>query len=186
MVLQRFFGVLVILINVFDISQAQTNPPTRSAAEEYQWRIQQTHLNGDYIPASIEEALKKLDQLTSPASKSKFKSIPEDTAASKLHFSLGRWINIHWGLEEGSRLGALLAAQGVSYPDDQQEFLIRLWHRKLNARALDLENLAKIFKEKRNAEFRQSQEQALKTGKVLEIKKIKRSPPRDSIPTKQH
>lgn len=38
----------------------------------------------------------------------------EDVIASKLHFSLGRWIELNWSLVEGSRLSHYYKLKGVT------------------------------------------------------------------------
>ena len=93
--------------------------------EAYQKRIKLERINDVYIPADLKDAMEELDRLTDQRAAEKLKYAPEDTVASKLHFSLGRWMQLHWGLEEGSRLSHYLKIKGLSFPDDMMDLLIR-------------------------------------------------------------
>lgn len=61
----------------------------------------------------------------------------EDVIASKLHFSLGRWIELNWSLVEGSRLSHYYKLKGVTYPDDMVDLLLRSFYRKINNQSID-------------------------------------------------
>lgn len=107
----------------------------------YREREKLERINDVYIPKDILEAMTELDRLTDDAKAKKLISSPEDTVASKLHFSLGRWMQIHWGLEEGSRLMAYLKSRGLSFPDDMADLLIRCWYRHLSLQPLQDDQL---------------------------------------------
>lgn len=128
---------------------------TAQTASEYQAnyakRIKMESINGVYIPVDLEDAFSELTRLGDPSGIAMFKSAPEDSIRRNLHFGLGRWIMINWGLEEGSRISHYLREHGVSYPDDMVEVIIVTWHRRLNNQPLGLEGeVARI--EKRLAE----------------------------------
>ena len=138
--------------------------------KQYNERIQQEVLNGVYIPVDLEDAINELERLTDADMIDKFRNAPEDTIATKLHFSLGRWIILNWGFYEGSRLSHKLKEAGLSFPDDMARLIIVSWHRKLNDRPLDVENQIRVFQEKRKQEAveREKRKQVVKTGKTGE------------------
>ena len=98
----------------------------------YAARIKLEMINGVYIPYDLEDAFSELSRLSAPAGLAEFKSSPEDSIRRKLHFGLGRWILINWGLEEGSRISDYMKKHGVALPDDMVEVIIITWHRQLN------------------------------------------------------
>ncbi|MBY5957466.1 hypothetical protein KUV50_04915 [Membranicola marinus] len=115
-------------------------------AEEYQKeylkRIQKSHINGFYIPKDLPDALRILDEIVDDDGKRKFRSREDSVAVNKVFFSFGRWINLNWGMELGSRLTVALNKLGVSYPDDMTRMIMYAWHRHLNNEPLALESLA--------------------------------------------
>jgi len=113
----------------------------------YAARIKLEMINGVYIPYDLEDAFSELSRLSAPAGLAEFKSSPEDSIRRKLHFGLGRWILINWGLEEGSRISDYMKKHGVALPDDMVEVIIITWHRQLNGRPLKFnEEVAMIDK----------------------------------------
>ena len=72
--------------------------------KNYEQRIQQERINDVYIPIDLIDAVKELDRLSDKKASAKLMKHSEDSVASKLHFSLGRWMLLHWSLEDGSRL----------------------------------------------------------------------------------
>ena len=70
-----------------------------------------------------------LNKLTDAESKTKFKSMPEEEAVSKLFFSLGRWISYNWSFHDGSRLAVNLQKMGIYRPEDMSRFIMILFHR---------------------------------------------------------
>ncbi|MBP8726053.1 MAG: hypothetical protein KBF37_11965 [Saprospiraceae bacterium] len=122
-----------------------------------------------YIPKDLAEAMSELDRLTDDSMAAVIALAPEGEIASKLHFSLGRWMQLHWGLEEGSRLAAYLRSRGLSFPDDMIDLLIRCWHRHLNGKPTEEEGLITKYQERRRLEHRKRLE---KTERIV-------LPPRD-------
>ena len=117
----------------------------------YQKRIKKAKLFGIYIPQNMGDAHRRLSKLISPEARQKFDMMTEDQVAHKLFFSLGRWIILNWGLEEGSRLSHDLRKLGLSHPEDMAKFLMITYHRKrqrlpFNAKPL-IDKLVKARKE---------------------------------------
>ena len=121
----------------------------RSTGEEYERRVRQQKLNGQYIPSDIYDAMDALDRLVDADSREKFASAPEDLVVERLFFSLGRWMAVNWGLYEGSRIAAYLRELGVDEPDGQIEFLMRAYHRHVREVDLDVRQLATTYKRER-------------------------------------
>lgn len=147
-------------------------PSTKEEFEkEYQRRIQQETLNGIYIPKDLADAFVQLNKRIDEESKMTFKSVPEDTAAHKLFFSLGRWMTLNWGFYGGSRLSHYLRELGVTYPEDMARFIIITYHRNLNRKPLNVKELVDEFIEKR----RQEHLEKVEKGKVIheETRKVK-------------
>lgn len=154
-------------------AQAQdvVTPPLSKAEYErnYLWRIEQSHIAGQYIPKDLPDAIEELNKLTDPVSREKFKILNETDAERKLYFSLVRWVCTNWGFYEGSRMSHYLKEVGISYPEDQAISIILAWHRTLNKKDINFKQIRDRLVEKRQKE----REERLKNAKV--IKEIKKS-----------
>ncbi len=159
---------------------AQKEQPKDPYQEKYEWRLRQEVLYGSYIPKDVNEVFVELNKKMDQASKNKFKSMPEAVAATKLFFSLGRWMTHNWGLYEGSRLSKYMQDMGVFHPDDMVRFLIIAYHRSINQKPLEIKSLLKVFHEKNAAQ----QEQRINDGTIIfeQTKKVDTIPP----PKKDH
>lgn len=162
--MKKLFLCLFVFALVCPIMEAQeTLSKEEQFLKNYNKRIKKERLYGVYIPKDVPDALVQLNKLTPREAKTSFKSVPEEVAANKLHFSLGRWIIHNWGFYEGSRLSHHLKKIGVNHPDDQAKVLITAYHRYLNKSPLDIKKLAEYYTEKRRKEF----EAKKKKGTVL-------------------
>lgn len=162
---------LALLLSVGSSLAGQEPPATQEEFEKrYQQRIQKEFLAGVYIPKDLQDAFQSLDQLVDKESKLKFQSVPEDTAAVKLHFSLGRWMIYNWGFYEGSRLSHYLRSQlAIFHPDDMARFLIIAYHRHLNEKPLEIKALVERIHEKQKRE----KKDYLKGGEIIHREKRK-------------
>lgn len=120
--------------------------------ENYNKRIKLEMINGVYIPVDLEDAFSELNRLSDPAGLKAFKASPEDSIRRKLHFGLGRWMLINWGLEDGSRFSHAMKGRGVSLPDDIVEVTIVTWHRKLNNKPLGFEEEVALIEKRKQEE----------------------------------
>lgn len=168
----RYLLVLGFLLTniVFTNGQDTVNLPLADASDgltedgfaeefrkEYEKRIRKTHINGFYIPADLPDAIRILDEIVDEEGKNKFASQIDTFAVNNVFFSFGRWINVNWGMEQGSRLTVTLNKLGVSYPDDMTRLIMYAWHRHLNKKPLEIEELVKKVTQeryKREAEAR--------------------------------
>ncbi len=139
---------------------------------QYAQRIRQEMIAGVYIPIDMEDAFEELNRLSEPKGLASFKNAPEEAIRSRLHFGLGRWILINWGMEDGSRISHFLKLKGVSMPDDMVRIIIVSWHRRLNGKPLLLEEeIAQITR-------RMAEEKAAREAKTDTIA-IERKPHKD-------
>lgn len=176
-------SLLACLLGIVSIVQAQP-PGTVSARikaqqeaeqgileEDYESRVKKSVLYGVYIPKDLGDVFAQLNQLTDEDSRLKFKSMSEDDAAHKLHFSLGRWITRNWGFYGGSRLTKYLNDVGLYEPDDMVRFLIITYHRELNGTPLGAKELIANFQDMRRLE----KEKRLQEGTIIHQETRKRT-----------
>ena len=180
--LKTFLFFIFSCVGFSIFAQEVTSPPqTRDEYEKnYQWRIQQTTLAGEYIPKDLFDAVKQLNKLTDSTSRLKFKMLSENEAEHKLFFSLNRWIVLNWGLYEGSRLGAYLKEYKISFPEDQATAVIIAWHRTLNGKDINFKEISDRMVAKRKKE----REEELKKAKIIEEKIIPSKPNSNTATTK--
>jgi hypothetical protein len=154
---------LFLLLTAFGMAAtAQTEAEYEA---EYARRIQLEMINDVYIPRDLDEAFVELGRLADPTGIEKFKAAPEEEISRKLHFGLGRWILINWGLEDGSRYSHFLREKGITTPDDMVRVTIVTWHRHLNGRPLDLDKEVALIQE------RMKKEQAEREANKVIVKK---------------
>lgn len=118
----------------------------------YKINITKTRLYGVYIPKNLDDALEELDRLADDNSKKKFISIPEQEAAKKLYYGIGRWMSYNWNFVEGSRFSKVLNDLGLVFEEDQIHFMLQIYHRKLSNIDLDADDLANSYVERRQKE----------------------------------
>lgn len=151
--------LLFILFSSSNTILAQTKneiKPTNTAEEfekQHERNIRKSRINGVYIPKDIGDALNQLKKLSSEKSITKFKMIPEESVAKKLHFGIGRWMIVNWSFYEGSRMSKYLRELGLGHPDDMADFMIITFHRYLNEKDLGTKDLAESFRKKRLEEW---------------------------------
>lgn len=123
-----FFGVM-------GVAMAQT---ANSYEAEYAKRIKLESINGVYIPTDLYDAFAELTRLSIAAELEKFKNAP-DSVIYKSHFGLKKWVQLNWGLDDGSRISDYLKQRGISFPDDMANIIVLMFHRHLNNQPLNLE-----------------------------------------------
>lgn len=163
--IRRWTGLLLInFLFLTGQACAQTEAEYEAA---YAKRITLEMINGVYIPTDLEDAFSELNRLSDPKGIAEFKGAPEDSIRRKLHFGLGKWILVNWGLEDGSRISHYLKQKGITAPDDMVEFIIVMWHRQLNGEPLKQEEEIAMI-EKRMAEEQKKRDEK---KKVIVIEK---------------
>jgi len=172
--MRRKIFIFVLLAGVLGVKAQGPDSAEVLQEEKYQKRIEKEYLFGVYIPADLADAINQLNQLTSKEARESFAARPEAEAVRKLHFSFGRWMIYNWGFYEGSRLSHFLKEEfDLFYPDDQARFIMIAFHRVLNQKPLDLEELAEKFIEYRRKEWAERVEK----GQILYEEKVDTIPP---------
>jgi len=129
---------------------------------EYQKRIKMTKIGGKYIPKDLQDAMSELDKLIEPGAKARFSSMNEAQARTETHFTFGRWFSVRWSMEDGSRLTEWFRMNKVFNTDYMIDCIITSYHRKLNNKPPEFENLVQYYYNKQK-----------QTAKALEDKQIK-------------
>jgi hypothetical protein len=147
-------------------AEVKPEGPSNNISEyekRYQERITKDRLYGVYIPKNLDDAMAQLDKQISAETKILIKAIPEDSVCMALHRRLGVWMINNWGFYEGSRLSHYLRSAGVTFPDDQADFLILAYHRHLHGKSLEIKQLATYFRDMRHKQY----EEEVKKGEVV-------------------
>ena len=165
---RMFLFLLFIVLNTAVVigqkADEDKSPPSskNEIEQELKRNRRKTRINGVYIPKDINDAIIQLEKLSDGKSLDKFKNAPEDIVAKKLHFGLGRWMIVNWNFYGGSRFEKALRDLGLGHPDDMADFMITIFHRHLNRKSLNSEELAKGFKKKRLEEYKKKKREVLK------------------------
>ncbi|MBK9377353.1 MAG: hypothetical protein IPM86_03370 [Saprospiraceae bacterium] len=147
-----FFWITCLLITV-EMAYSQNNRAVHEADSTFQARVKLSRINDVYIPTDTKDAIKELYRLTQEEARLKMLKVPEDTIASKLHFSLGRWMQINWGFDEGSRLSAYFIKNKVTFVDDMVDLLLRAFYRDIKGIPIDEANLMKAYSKVRKEQM---------------------------------
>ncbi len=116
----------------------------------YQFRIEQVYLDGHYIPATAAEAVDSLIAALGERNLERIRRLPEQRVVQGLLGSVGRWMIVRWGFEEGSRLSHHIKERyGVSFPIDIADFLLTAMYRKVQQQPIQWENIAKGIRDRR-------------------------------------
>lgn len=97
-------------------------------------------------PRNLREAVAFFEQHWSSKDKEAFRKAPEETATLDLHFSTGMWIRNEW--IHGKRAPELVryfASLDIHHPDDMSSIILTSLHRKLNGKAIDLDEQVKSY-----------------------------------------
>lgn len=168
--LDKFVRILItgiiIFLGVKDLSIAQSDGQEADVykPDPYEVRIKKSYINGVYIPKDILDAVSELDKKIEPEGLIAFKNYTEEEAASRSFFGFGRWMSHNWGLDEGSRLSHSFRTQGLSNVEDIIRVLMITYHRHINNKPLDTENLIKHYKELRKLEYEKELKRFHETG----------------------
>ncbi len=147
--------ITLLFCSLILVGGLQAQPNSQKPEDVYHWRIKQEKLDGVYIPKDLGECFTELNDKVSKASKAKFKSVDEKVAMQQLHFSLGRWIWYNWGFYGGSRLSVYMNKVGVKHPEDMADFIIVAYHRHLNKKPIEPQQLVDFFQKRREKEKEQ-------------------------------
>lgn len=155
----KVMGIVVLMAWSMTIAGQSKEEAKRVQDSTYQSNIKRTRINGVYIPKDLDDAFLELNSLSDAQSKTKFRIAQEELVAKKLHFGLGRWMEVNWSFEEGSRFSHFLTAYGLIYSDDMIDFMLRMYHRHLNGKPLKAQETAKEYIDKREKLYREELKQ---------------------------
>jgi hypothetical protein len=156
----------VWLASAWPLLAQEYDKPAHTLEEQrkrYKERITLSHIYDVYIPTDVMDAMRSLDKLTSSDAREKYTAGPESLVVERLFFSLGRWMILNWGFEEGSRLSHYLREMGVYHPDDMARVLMTSYHRYLRGVPLEMEAQVADIRER----LRQEQLERIQQGTIL-------------------
>jgi hypothetical protein len=136
--------------------------------ENYETRIKKTFIDGQYIPKDLQDALLELDKRMEDDARNIFKQLSEEEASTKAYFSMGRWLMVKWGMEDGSRLTHYFQQNQIGFVEDMVRILMITYHRKVNQKPLDTETLFESFRSKRLEEYKRKQQELIKKSRQLD------------------
>lgn len=119
--------------------------------KQYQENIKKARIDGIYIPVDEEDAMNEIKALSPPKGLDSYRSLDDEyEAAKKIHFGLGRWINVNWSFTTGSRMSHYLKEKGLVHPDDMVTYLLVVLHRTLNEKSDKYDDvIEKLSKERK-------------------------------------
>lgn len=139
----------------------------------YNENIQKARLYGVYIPKDLDDALKRLDKLTSVEAREKMKKTDELTFAKKTYYGIGRWMSYNWNFDEGSRFVDYLRQNGLSYKEDMINFMLISFHRHTMNKPLETESLFEEIAKNRQKKIEEEMKKKFSEGEIIE--RIKKS-----------
>jgi hypothetical protein len=98
------------------------------------------------VPTTLDAALNSLDRASSGAVILKMRS-GDESVATELHDSLGRWIRNNWQLYDRGQLYHQLAGLGLKYPDDMSDLILTSWWHRMHGRPLRVEEQVRAYQE---------------------------------------
>lgn len=147
--------------------QVITDIPVDSAQlKEYEQRTRLTRIDGKYIPKDLNDAMLELNKIMEQGARQKFQKMTEDDARTKTHFSFGKYINARWSIMEGSRLTLWFQKNKIYNYDDMIDCVIVAYHRTLNNKPIQFEELATYY-------YKKQQEMVRKLQKEKEARKTR-------------
>lgn len=105
-----------------------------------------SHIDGEYIPKNLNDAISELDKNISDSSKILIKKMSEEDFLSESHFGRGKAIRNNWNLWGKSRLRRYFKIKGISHPDDMSSIILKSYYRKINNQEIKLSEQVKYYK----------------------------------------
>jgi hypothetical protein len=132
----------------------------------YQARVQQSELDGMYIPKDLYDAFRELDKLMDSHAKEAFMAFSDEEVDRRTHGSLGVWLENKWSLSEGSRLSEYFRKMNVPHYDYMVGLIIRSYHRHLHGRDLQIKDQVIEFRKMWNKRQQKKADEWLDRGAV--------------------
>ncbi|WMX13552.1 MULTISPECIES: DUF6794 domain-containing protein [unclassified Aureispira] len=175
--------IMVLLSSIGFVSFAQ-EPPQEETAKViiktqkkrgdvvndslYQIRIQQSELDGMYIPRDLYDVFNELDKLMDDDAKQTFMAYSDAEVDRKTHGSLGVWLEHKWSLSEGSRLSEYFRKMRVPHYDYMIGIIITSYHRHLHGRDLKIKEQVTFFRKLWAKKQQAKAEELIQRGTVKE------------------
>ncbi len=162
----KYIFIFIAFLTGFNVGSTQVItdiPPDSATLKEFDQRIKLTRIEGKYIPKDLNDAMMELNKIMEDGAKKKFADMSENDARQKTHFSFGKYINARWYIQEGSRLTVWFQKNKIYDFDDMIDCIIVAYHRTLNNKPIEFEQLADYYYKK----------QMEKVKKLVEDKKKK-------------
>jgi hypothetical protein len=134
----------------------------------YQIRIQESELDGMYIPKDLYDVFKELDKLMDEDATKTFMAYSDAEVDRKTHGSLGVWLEHKWSLSEGSRLSDYFRKMKVPHYDYMIGIIITSYHRHLHGNDLKIKEQVTFFREIWNKKQQAKAEELIQRGEVKE------------------
>jgi len=97
------------------------------------------------VPATLSEALSKLDEVLNPYQQRYIACLPPDEIRETLHHGFGTWVRNVWSLWDASPLRFHFIKRGVLHPDDMSSIVLVSYYRKLTGAPLNVEQQIDYF-----------------------------------------
>lgn len=134
----------------------------------YQIRIQESELDGMYIPKDLYDVFKELDKLMDEDAKKTFMAYSDAEVDRKTHGSLGVWLEHKWSLSEGSRLSEYFRKMKVPHYDYMIGIIITSYHRHLHGKDLNIKEQVTFFRDIWNKKQEAKAQELIERGDVKE------------------
>ncbi len=105
-----------------------------------------SHIDGEYIPKNLNDAISELDKNISDSSKMLIQKMSEEDFLVESHFGRGKAIRNNWNLWGKSRLRRYFKTKGISHPDDMSSIILKSYYRKINNQEIKLKEQVKYYK----------------------------------------
>lgn len=132
----------------------------------YQARVQQSELDGMYIPKDLYDAFRQLDKLMDDDAKQSFMALSDEEVDRKTHGSLGVWIEHKWSMSEGSRLSEYFRKMRVPHYDYMIGIIIQSYHRHLHGKDLKVKEQVLYFRKKWDKKQKAKADALINSGSV--------------------
>jgi len=145
--------------------------------KEFEYREQQLadcqkdSLEGVYIPYDLNDALSRMNIFWSDSALIQFKLWDEDDAVGYEHLGTATNIRLNWYLWGGSRLWKYFADRGIANGDRISSVLVKLYHRKINNKDLNVDVLIEAYKKSEIIEVEQDKKRTQEDYYLIEAYK---------------
>ena|GEM_PF-2562137 len=103
-------------------------------------RMKLDSIDGVYIPADLNDAIKELDKLIDEESRTEILQMEEDEFTALAHMGIGLTIIRNgWSLWGKSRLSNFFNERGINHPDDMSGIILTSYYRHLNDQSINLD-----------------------------------------------